>query len=46
MEKEFEESFESLYNKIHDSCKDRLKEVKDKNNKFLLVVGIVLAVIN
>ncbi len=46
MEKEFEESFESLYNKIYDSCKDRLKEVKDKNNKFLLVVGIVLAVIN
>lgn len=46
MEKEFEESFEGLYNKIYDSCKDRLKEVKDKNNKFLLVVGIVLAVIN
>lgn len=46
MEKEFEESFEGLYNKIYDSCKDRLKEVKDKNNKFLLVVGIVLAVVN
>lgn len=46
MEKEFEESFENLYSKIYDSCKDRLKDVKDKNNKFLLVVGIVLAVVN
>lgn len=46
MEKQFEESFESLYNKIYDSCKDRLKEVKNKNNTFLLVVGTVLAIIN
>lgn len=46
MEKEFEENFEKVYSKIYDSCKDRLKEVKDKNNKFVLVVGIVLAVIN
>ena len=46
MEKEFDESFEIIYQKIYDSCKDRLKEVKEKNNKFLLVVGIVLAIIN
>lgn len=46
MEKEFEESFEKIYNEIYDSCKDRLKEVKETNNKFLLVVGIVLAIIN
>ena len=46
MEKEFEESFESLYNKIYDSCKDRLKAVKKKNNMFILIVGIVLAVVN
>ena len=46
MEKEFEESFENLYNKIYDSCKDRLKEVKNKNNMFLLVVAIVLIIIN
>lgn len=46
MEKEFEENFENAYMKIYDSCKDRLKEVKDKNNKFLLVVGVVLAAIN
>ena len=46
MEKEFEESFENLYNKIYDSCKDRLKDVKNKNNMFLLVVAIVLIIIN
>lgn len=46
MEKEFEENFEKVYMKIYDSCKDRLKEVKDKNNKFLLIVGAVLALIN
>lgn len=46
MEKEFDESFEKLYDEIYNSCKDRLKEVKDKNNKFLLVVGTVFAVIN
>lgn len=46
MEKEFEESFKSIYNNIYDSCKDRLKEVKNKNNKFLLVVGVVLVVVN
>ena len=46
MEKEFEESFENLYNQIYTSCKERLKEVKDKNNMFLLVVGIVLIIIN
>ena len=33
MEKEFDESFEIIYQKIYDSCKDRLKEVKEKNNK-------------
>lgn len=46
MEKEFEENFESLYNKIYDSCKDRLNEVKNKNNMFLLVVSIVLIIVN
>ena len=46
MEKEFDESFEKIYQDIYDSCKDRLKEVNEKNNKFLLVVGIVLAIIN
>lgn len=46
MEKEFEESFENLYNKIYDSCKDRLKDVKNKNNMFVLVVAIVLIIIN
>lgn len=46
MEKEFEENFEKAYAKIYDSCKDRLKEVKTKNNKFLFVVGAVLAVFN
>lgn len=46
MEKEFEENFEKAYAKIYDSCKDRLKEVKTKNNKFLFVVGAVLAIFN
>lgn len=46
MEKEFEENFEKAYAKIYDSCKDRLKEVKTKNNKFLLIVGAVLAAVN
>ncbi len=46
MEKEFESSFEKIYEEIVMSCSDRLKEVKTKNNKFLLVALIVLAVIN
>ena len=46
MEKEFDENFEKLYNQIYNSCKDRLKEVKDKNNKFLMTVALVFLVIN
>ena len=46
MEKEFEESFNEIYDKIVLSCSNRLKEVKSKNNKFVLVVGIVLIIIN
>ena len=46
MEKEFEESFNEIYDKIVMSCSDRLKDVKSKNNKFVLGVFIVLAVLN
>lgn len=46
MEKEFENSFEEIYQKIVESCSDRLKEVKNKNNKFVLVVFCVLVLIN
>lgn len=46
MEKEFEQSFEEIYEQILISCSDRLKDVKKKNNKFLLVVLSVLLVVN
>lgn len=46
MEKEFENSFERIYEATVISCKDRLKDVKTKNNKFLLMVLIVLTIIN
>lgn len=50
MEKQFEESFnesfETIYSKIYASCKSRLDEVKTKNNKFLLIVALVMVAIN
>ena len=46
MEKEFEKNFESLYNKIYASCKDRLKNLKDKTNKILLAMVIIFIVAN
>lgn len=46
MEKEFEESFEEVYQKVVSTSTGRLKEVKNKNNKFVLVVLAVLLVIN
>lgn len=46
MEKEFEESFEQIYEKIRNSCEIRLKEVKKQNRDFVLKVLIILAIIN
>lgn len=46
MEKEFEENFEQVYSKIYTSCKERLNDVKNKNNKFLLIVAFALIIIN
>ena len=46
MEKEFEESFNEIYEKIVRSCSDKLKEVKLKNNKFVFVVFLVLVILN
>lgn len=46
MEKEFENSFEEVYEKILISCQDKLKEVKLTTNKFLTVVLIILVVCN
>lgn len=46
MEKEFEESFNEIYEKIVMSCSERLKDVKKKNKKFVFAVLIVLIIIN
>ena len=46
MEKEFEESFNEIYDKIVMTCSGKLKEIKSKNNKFVLIVFIVLAILN
>ena len=45
MEKNFDRSFEVVYSKIYDSCKQRLQEVKMSNNKFLLGLGIIFIII-
>lgn len=46
MEKEFEESFEQIYDKIRNSCEKRLNEVKKQNRDFLLKIFAVLSIIN
>lgn len=46
MEKEFEKSFEEIYENVYNSSYNRLKDVKSKNNRFILVVTIVAILIN
>lgn len=39
-------SFEEIYDKVCSNSRDRLKEVKNKNNKFLLTVALVAIILN
>lgn len=45
MEKEFEKNFEKIYNIICDSCKNTLKQAKNRNRSIFLSVFIVFAII-
>lgn len=44
--RDFDEEFESIYREVYENCETKLKENKDKLNKFLIIVFFVLAVIN
>ena len=39
-------SFEEIYEKVCSNSKERLKQVKNKNNKFLLTVTIIAIILN
>lgn len=39
-------SFEEIYERVCNSSKDRLKEVKNKNNKFILIVALIAIFLN
>lgn len=39
-------SFEEIYANVCSNSKDRLKEVKQKNNKFLLMVALIAIILN
>lgn len=45
-EDSFNESFEQIYNKIYASCKASLQDVKNKNNKCMLVLILIMIVVN
>lgn len=42
----FDEEFEKVYKEICENCQDKLKEDRDKLNKFLIVVFFILMLIN
>ncbi len=46
MEKEFEDSFEKVYENISKECFDELKKIKSKHNSFTATSLIILIVIN
>ena len=39
-------SFEEIYERVYNSSKDRLKEIKNKNNKFILTVALIAIILN
>lgn len=42
----FEEEFEKIYKEVCENCEGKLKEARNKLNKFLIIVFFVLVIIN
>lgn len=46
MEKELDELFNVIYDKIYNSCKEMLEEAKKSNVKYILNIGLILLILN